>query len=213
MLTIWGRKTSSNVQATLWCVGELGLPYTRHDAGHRYGVTDTAAFRAMNPNGLVPVIQDGDAEPLWETGAILRYLAGRYGADPFWPSEPLARAGVDKWAEWVKVTLAPRFTMPIFWPLVRTAARDRDDDAVARAVDAFVKTLAIAEAQLSRHAYLAGTAFTLADVQFGHILYRYYDLPIARADQPALRAYYDGLTKRPAYREHVMVPYDELRVV
>jgi glutathione S-transferase len=83
MLTVWGRRSSSNVQALMWCIGELGLSYRRHDdAGHIYGVTDTPAFLAMNPNGTVPVLRDGDGQPLWETGAILRYLAGRYGAAP-----------------------------------------------------------------------------------------------------------------------------------
>ena len=104
MLTVWGRKTSSNVQALMWCVGELGLPYNRHDAGHRYGGTDTPAFLSMNPNGTVPVLRDDGGEPLWETGAVLRYLAGRYGVPPFWPAEGSARAQVDKWASGRKST-------------------------------------------------------------------------------------------------------------
>lgn len=212
MLTIWGRKTSSNVQALMWCVGELGLPFHRHDAGHRYVGTDTAAFLAMNPNGTVPVLRDGDDEPLWETGAILRYLAGRYGDAPFWPRAIGRRAQIDKWAEWAKLNVALNFTGPIFWRVVRTAPADRD----AVAIDAAVRTLGawldIAEAQLSRRAFLAGDAFTLADIQFGHVLYRYFDIAIVRPAHPALRRYYDRLTARPAFREHVMVSYEELRV-
>jgi len=212
MLTIWGRKTSSNVQALMWCVGELGLPYERHDAGHRYGGTDTPAFRAMNPNGTVPVLRNGDGEPLWETGAILRYLAACYGAGPFWPGDPVTRAAVDKWAEWAKVNATLAFTAPIFWRVVRTAPADQDAAAIGRAVDAFGRVLDIAEAQLARHAFLAGSAFTLADIQLGHLLFRYYDIPIPRRAHPALRRYYDALTTRPAFREHVMVSYEELRV-
>ncbi len=86
MLKIWGRKTSSNVQALMWCVGELGLEYQRTDLGHIYGGTDTSTFLEMNPNGTIPVLQDGDNAPAWETGAILRYLCNRYGSGPFWPS-------------------------------------------------------------------------------------------------------------------------------
>jgi len=82
-LTVWGRKTSSNVQALMWCIGELGLPYERYDVGHRFGGNDTPEFLAMNPNGTVPVLQDGLNQPIWETGAIRRYLAGRYGDAPF----------------------------------------------------------------------------------------------------------------------------------
>lgn len=89
MLTIWGRKTSSNVQALMWCVGELDLEYQRHDLGHRFGGLDSAAFQALNPNRTIPVLRDGDGAPLWETGAILRYLATRYGNETFWPSDPI----------------------------------------------------------------------------------------------------------------------------
>lgn len=211
MLTIWGRKTSSNVQALMWCVGELGLDHIRHDAGHRHGGTDTPAFLAMNPNGTVPVLRDGDGPPLWETGAILRYLAARHGSGAFWPADPVARADVDRWAEWAKINIAMAFTQPVFWRVVRTPAGARDPAAIRDALDAFETTLRIAEARLSALPFLAGEAFTLADIQFGHVLYRYFDIDIARRPCPAVRAYYRRLAQRPAFREHVMVSYEELR--
>ncbi len=121
MLEIWGRKTSSNVQALMWCVGELGLAFQRHDVGHKYGGNDTPEFLAMNPNGTVPVVRDDGGEPLWETGAILRYLGTRYGDTPFWPNELIRRTRIDKWAEWSKINVALNFTAPIFWRVVRTA--------------------------------------------------------------------------------------------
>ncbi len=134
MLTIWGRKTSSNVQALMWCVGELGLDYLRFDVGHRYGGTDSEAFYQLNPNRTVPVLQDGDNPPLWETGAILRYLASRYADDAFWPGDLLARTEVDRWAEWSKQNIALGFTAPVFWRVVRTPAAERDPQAIAAAV-------------------------------------------------------------------------------
>ena len=212
MLTIWGRTTSSNVQALMWCVGELGLPYLRHAAGHRHGGTDTPAFLAMNPNGTVPVLRDGDDEPLWETGAILRYLATRYGAAPFWPGDPATRAVVDKWAEWSKINVAMAFTGPVFWRVVRTATAQRDPAVITQAVQQLGRTLDIAEARLAASQYLAGDEFTLADIQFGHVLYRYFDIDIARPSHTALRRYYNALATRPPFQEHVMVSYDELRV-
>ena len=213
MLTIWGRKTSSNVQALMWCIGELGLSYERHDAGHRHGGTDTPGFLAMNPNGTVPVLRDGDAEPLWETGAVLRYLAARYGPATFWPVEPLARARIDKWAEWSKINVTLGFTVPIFWAVVRTAPDKRNTAAIAGAVAKLGKILDIAEAQLERSAFLAGETLSLADIQFGHVLYRYFDIAIERPFRPMLRRYYDALATRAAFREHVMVSYEELRVL
>ncbi|MCE8517982.1 glutathione S-transferase [Ruegeria pomeroyi] len=212
MLTIWGRKTSSNVQALMWCVGELNLPHIRHDAGHRYGGLDTPEFGRLNPNRTIPVLQDGTNPPIWETGAILRYLAARYGKDSFWPAEPLRRARVDQWAEWAKLNVAQAFTTPVFWRVVRTAPEERDPDAIKRAVRELEAKLALADTQLSRHTHIAGDAFTLADIQLGHILYRYYDIDIDRAPLPHLQLYYQRLGARPAFRQHVMVSYEELRV-
>jgi glutathione S-transferase len=212
MLEIWGRKTSSNVQALMWCVGELGLAYRRHDVGHKYGGNDSPEFLAMNPNGTVPVLRDDGGEPLWETGAILRYLGTRYGGAPFWPKDLMGRTRIDKWAEWSKINVALNFTAPVFWRVVRTAPRDRDAAAIAAALRLLDASLGIAEIQLTQHAHLADDAFTLADIQFGHVLYRYFDITISRPEHRTLRRYYDRLTERPAFREHVMVSYDELRV-
>lgn len=212
MLTIWGRKTSSNVQALMWCVGELDLRFHRHDAGHRFGGLDTDAFRKLNPNGTIPVLQDGDHPPLWETGAILRYLANAYGGNAFWPRDPVQRAEVDKWAEWAKINVAMDFTVPVFWQVVRTAPAEQDQNAIEQAVAALDSKLALADTRLSENTYLCGPDLTLADIQLGHILYRYYDIAISRAVLPNLRRYYDRLTERPAYQEHVMLSYDELRV-
>jgi glutathione S-transferase len=211
-LTVWGRRTSSNVQALMWCIGELGLEVERHDVGHRFGGNDTPEFLAMNPNGTVPVLRDGDGPPLWETGAILRYLATRYGTETFWPTDPQARAEIDKWAEWAKINVTLGFTGPIFWRVVRTAPSRRDPDAIAKALAGLERLLRIAETQLSAHAFLSGDAFTLADIQFGHVLYRYFDIDISRPRWPQIERYYAALTQRPAFADHVMVSYDDLRV-
>jgi glutathione S-transferase len=213
MLTVWGRKTSSNVQALMWCIGELGLAYNRLDVGHTYGGNDTPEFLAMNPNGTVPVLRDGDAEPLFETGAILRYLAGQYGQAPFWPHDIKARAHIDKWAEWSKINIALNFTSPIFWRVVRTAPKDRDEAAISAAMALLSKYLALANDLLAYTLFLCGNEFTLADIQFGHVLYRYFDIAINRPQHPALWRYYERLSARPAFQEHVMLSYEELRIL
>ena len=213
MIRVWGRKTSSNVQALMWCIGELGLGYERFDIGHKYGGNDTPEFLAMNPNGTVPVIRDGEGQPLWETGAILRYLAEKYGADEFWPKDGERRAQIDKWTEWAKIGVAMNFTAPVFWMVVRTAAKDQDLQALEKSLQNLNKKLVIAEAQIAQQGYLAGNAFSLADIQFGHSLFRYFDIAIERPSYPAIEQYYQKLTQRPAFAEHVMVSYDELRVV
>jgi glutathione S-transferase len=212
MIKVWGRKTSSNVQAVMWSLAELGLACERYDCGHRYGGLDTPEFLAMNPNGTIPVVRDGDGEPLWESSAILRYLANRYGRAPYWPEDLAARTHIDKWAEWSKINIALNFSGPIFWQVVRTPRARRDPSAIKHAIAVLDRYLDIAEKQLTGAPFLCGDDLTLADVQFGHLLYRYFDLEIERRERDGLRSYYERLIRRPAYREHVMVPYDELRV-
>ncbi|MEP0519779.1 MAG: glutathione S-transferase N-terminal domain-containing protein [Hyphomicrobiales bacterium] len=211
MLKLWGRRSSSNVQAVMWCIAELGLECERIDAGLSYGIVDTDEYLMMNPNGTVPTLQDGDNPYLWESGAILRYLVNAYSIDIFWPNDPIERANVDRWAEWAKINIALKFTAPVFWKVVRTAPSKQDPEAIAAALQTLDKQLDIAEAQLSMTHYLAGPELTLADIQFGHCLYRYFDIDIYRKERPVLEAYYKSLTQRQAYREHVMVSYEELR--
>lgn len=211
MLKIWGRKSSSNVQAVMWCIGELEIPYERIDAGFIYGGVDTPDYLSMNPNGTVPTLQDGDNPPLWESAAILRYLADRYGPEEFWPTDTHARADVDKWAEWSKLNIALKFTAPVFWRVVRTPPSKRDTTAIAHALKTLDSFLDIAEARLSSFPYLAGEYFTLADIQLGHCLFRYFDIDIERTEHQNVRRYYDALAKRKAFQEHVMLSYEELR--
>ena len=211
MLTVYGRATSSNVQTVMWGIGELGLACERHDYGHVYGGTDTPEFRAMNPNGLVPVLRDGELV-MFESCAILRYLASRYGGAPFWPADPVARAPIDMWAEWAKTTLIRDFSGPVFWAVVRTAPSKRDPARLAAALGQLDATLDILEAQLARADFVTGDDFTLADIVVGHSLFRYFTIDIPRRERPALSAYYARLGERPAFREHVMVSFEPLRV-
>lgn len=211
MLTIYGRATSSNVQLVMWAVAELGLAHERLDYGHVYGGLDTLFYRAMNPHGKVPTLRDGDLV-MWESMAILRYLGARYGAAPFWPAEPAARARVDMWAEYGKSEMAQAFTLPIFWARVRTAAADRDDAALARAVAKFEALLEPVAAQVAEHGHVAGTDFTAADIAVGHLLYRWFEIDVPRERRPEIEAYYARLQERPAYRTHVMVDFAPLRV-
>ncbi|MCA2013045.1 glutathione S-transferase family protein [Cereibacter sphaeroides] len=211
MLTLWGRADSSNVQAVTWTLAELGLPFERHDIGHRFGGTDTPDYIAMNPNRTVPVLQDGDGPALWESAAIVRYLANRYAPEAFWPADPLARADVDRWAEWAKVNINLPFGGSVFYPMVFQPAEARDDAAIARAMAGITAKLKIAEDRLKTRRWMMGDALTLADIHMGNLLYRYHTLEIDRPALPAISAYYQRLCDRPAYAEHVMVSFDALR--
>ena len=210
MLTVFGRATSSNVQALLWGLEELGLAYERLDYGEAFGGLDTPDFRAMNPHGKIPVLKVGETA-LFETPAILRYLATKHGAETFWPRDPLACARIDMWAEWAKHDVAEAFTGPVFWEAVRKRPDHRDHGVIARNLDYFETQLALAEPRLAETDFLCGDALTLADIQFGHVLYRYFDAGLNKRDLPALARYYDRLVARPTYQRVVMVSYAQLR--
>src|ERR1700692_136372 len=114
---VWGRATSSNVMKVLWALGELGLPFERIDVGGAFGKTDTPDYRAMNPTGLVPTLQEGDFT-LWESNAIVRYLAqGHASGSALWPNEAHARANIDRWMD-AQQTLLNRPMAGVFWGLV-----------------------------------------------------------------------------------------------
>lgn len=210
MLKIWGRANSSNVQAVMWGIAEMGLAHERFDVGHRFGGTTSPEFLAMNPNARVPVLQDGSNPPMFESAAILRYLANTYAPEAFWPADPIARATVDQWAEWAKLNVALAL-IPVFWGVVRTPAAQRNPQTIAQDIADLEKNLAIAEARIAAHPWLVGEDFTLADIAFGTPLFRYYTMDIARKPLPALRRYYERLCSRPAFAKHVMVSYDDLR--
>ena len=210
MITVWGRATSSNVQIVMWALAEIGLECHRIDAGHSFGKVDTPEFRAMNPNGLVPVLIDGDAEPLWESAAIVRYLGAKYGSGTFWPADPLERARVDKWAEWIKTSFGPVFLPGVFWSLLQKP-ENRDAAAFKAAVEKLKPLARMLDARLAEGPYIGGDEPCFADMIVGTLLYRYFTLDFDRADTSNLRDYYDRLVARPAYAEHVMVSYDALR--
>ncbi len=206
MLKIWGRLTSVNVQKVVWCADELGLAYDRIEAGGKYGVVSTPEYRAMNPNGLIPVIDD-DGFVLWESNAIVRYLAGRYGEGapstlpapstppPLWPTDAHTRANADRWMDWQAVSFNPVIG-PAFIQLVRTPVEQRDLAVVEHARVEAEKRLAILDAQLATHAFVAGAAFTMGDIALGCSVDRWYKLPIAREAHPNVERWYQALRER-----------------
>lgn len=209
MLRVWGRRSSSNVQKVMWFVGELGIPHEHIPAGGPYGLVRDEKFKAMNPNGLVPVIQDDDMV-LWESNAIVRYLAARYGRPQFWPDDPGERALADQWMDWAATTFQPSI-VGLFWSYWRTPEKDRNLEAIRGFEGRTARELRLIDAVLGRHRYLVANGFTLADIPSGVHLYRYYTMGISIPKLPHVESWYARLQERPAYREHVMVSYEELR--
>jgi glutathione S-transferase len=201
MLKIWGRSTSSNVQKAMWAVGELGLAYERIDVGGAFGKNKEPAYLAMNPNGLVPTLQDGDYL-LWESNSIVRYLARIHGKGSLEPSEPKAYGLANQWMDWQLSVVGPAI-FACFWGLIRTPAEKRDMAAITASQQKTTEAMAMLDAQLARTAYAAGDAFSMGDIPVGVMAYRFRQLCPERPPMPHLERWYASLQQRKAFKEHV----------
>ncbi|MDR3539109.1 MAG: glutathione S-transferase [Acetobacteraceae bacterium] len=210
MLEVWGRRNSFNVQKVLWLVGELGIEHRHIPAGGSFGRLDEPAFRAMNPHGRVPVIRDGELV-VWESHAILRYLAARYGRPNLWVDDAARRSQIDRWIDWSATSLQPDFLLGVFWGYYRTPEAQHDRPAIARSLRRCAEHFGQLDAVMARQPFLTGETLSLADIPAGTSLYRYYGLDIERPHLPNVEAWYARLQQRPAYREHVMLPFDDLK--
>ncbi|GJD49840.1 Glutathione S-transferase GstB [Methylobacterium crusticola] len=198
MRRLWGRLNSVNVQKAVWGLEELGLAYERVEAGGAFGRVREPAYLALNPNGLVPVLEE-DGYVLWESNAILRYLARGHGAGALWPEGARARGHVDQWLDWQAGTFTPAMR-DVFWQTVRTAPAAQDAAIIARSVAEAEACAAILEAHLRGRAYAVGEDFTAADIALGCAAHRWLHLDVARVERPALRDWYARISARPAAR-------------
>ena len=201
MLKIWGRTNSVNVKKALWAAEELGVRYERVDAGMQFGVVKTPEYRKMNPNSLVPTIDD-DGFVLWESHSIVRYLAAKHGAGTLWPNDLRVRADADRWMDWTH-SFSREFQRPVFWPLVRTPPEKRDLKAIEEACRKCGELLAIPDQSLSKKPYLAGSNFTMGDIPLGCHVQLWMRLSIERPRQPNLEAWFNRLCSRPAFKKIV----------
>ncbi|MGH7826211.1 MAG: glutathione S-transferase family protein [Candidatus Binatia bacterium] len=204
MLKIWGRTDSSNVQKVLWCCGELGLEFERVDWGGKFGGNKDQAYIDMNPNGLVPTIQDGSFT-LWESNSIMRYLVDKYGREKLLPDTPEGRGNANRWMDWQLSTLNPAI-VPLFWTLIRTPEDKRDPSVLKNALEKTVNAWKIVDRHLSKSSYLGGDSLSIGDIPAGVWAYRWFNLPIERPKFDNLDRWYSRLRDRPPYQKHIMLP-------
>jgi glutathione S-transferase len=202
MLKIYGQPNSINVRKVLWLCAELDLPFEREDWGGAFRSVNEPAFRALNPVGMIPVIDD-DGTVVWESNAILRYLAGKTGRTDLLPVDPAARARIEQWMDWQASDFNNTWRV-CFMGLVRRSPAHSDPLAIAASLQQFNAAIGIVDVQLARQGgYIAGPAFTLADIPIGLAVHRWYAVPMdGRPDYRHIAAYYDRLVERPGYRAH-----------
>jgi glutathione S-transferase len=201
MLKILGRNNSSNVQKVMWAVGELAIPHERVDVGGAFGGNKEPAYLAMNPNGLVPTMID-DGFVLWESNAIVRYLAGKHGAGKLEPADARASALANQWMDW-QVSTVGGAILGAFWGLIRTPPEKRDHAAIKESQQKTATVLKMFDDWLAKNAYAAGAAFSMGDIPLGIMGYRFYQLVPEHPPLPNLKRWYDAIAARPAFQKHV----------
>ena len=204
MLTLWGRLSSINVQKVVWALEELGLAYQRNEAGGPFGVVDTPEYRRLNPNGLVPVVEE-DGFVLWESNAIVRYFCAKDGAGGLLPDDLRVCADADRWMDWQATTFTPA-THQAFHGLIRTAPEKRDPAAIAASVAKTEPMAALLDAHLAERPYVTGDAFTMGDIAVGAAAHRWLNLPIERETRPNVEAWYARLKARPGAQQILQLP-------
>jgi glutathione S-transferase len=201
MLKVWGRNTSSNVQKVMWAVTEIGLPVERIDIGGPFGKNREKPYLAMNPNGLVPTIEEEDGFTLWESNSIVRYLAAKHKSR-IEPADLRTRAQAQKWMDWQLTVMAPAIG-PLFMGMVRTPAAERNAKAIE---DSKAKTgyaTRMLDEQLGRTQFLAGDAFSYGDIPIGIMVWRYRELAPERPAFKNVDRWYTAIAARPGFQQHV----------
>jgi glutathione S-transferase len=203
MIKIWGRNTSSNVQKAMWAIGELGLPHERIDIGGPYGQNREPKYLAMNPNGLVPTLEEDNGFLLWESNSVVRYLASRHDKNAVLEPKDLHERGrANQWMDWQLSVVAPAI-FAMFWGMIRTPPEQRDMAAIEASRAKTTETMQILDAQLGKTEYVAGDSFTYGDIPVAIMCYRYRALTPDRPATPHLDRWYAAIDSRPAYKEHV----------
>lgn len=216
MLNIWGRISSINVRKVVWCAQELGLDFQRTEAGGRFGIVRTPEYLALNPNGMVPSIDDGEGAArvtLWESNVIVRYLCARHSAespDALYPAALPARFEAEQWMDWQQTTLNPA-SGGAFRQWIRTATEQRDDAVIARSVSATEPLFALLDAHLATRPYMLGDRFSMADIPVGCEAHRWFGLPPAAYARPAwphVERWFADLKARQAARGVLDLPLE-----
>ena len=204
MLKIWGRANSSNLKKVTWLCEEISLPYERIDAGMSFGVVNTPEYRKLNPNGLVPTIDD-EGFILWESNAIVRYLAAKHTAGTLWPTDLKVRADADRWMDWCTSTLWPAFR-PVFWNLIRTPADKRSQKEIDEGSQKTGELLTRLDGYLAGRKFVAGDQLTIGDIAFGPVVYLVQNVPFDRPKLANYDAWYARISERPAFKKVVALP-------
>lgn len=207
MLKVWGRNNSSNVQKVMWTVGEIGLPHERIDVGGPFGGTKEEPYLSMNPNSVVPTLEEDDGFVLWESNSIVRYLSAKHSAGVLEPADQKTRFSAQRWMDW-QLSVTNAAIIPVFWGLVRTPPEKRDLKAIEEAKAKCYDAMKIMDAQLAKTRFIASDAFSYGDIPIGPFAYRYFRLVPDHPPLPNVERWYKEISARPMFKQHILdIPF------
>ena len=192
------------MRKVVWTAQEVGVAFERTEAGRTFGVVNTSAYTRMNPNALVPTLQDGELV-LWESNVIVRYLCARHAPDVLYPLDLARRFDAERWMDWQQTTLGTA-GREAFVQWFRPPVGQRDDARIAKSVASTEPLLHMLDAHLASRAYMAGDAFTMADIPVACEIHRWFGLPQARPSLPHVERWYGEMLARPGTRGVLDLP-------
>jgi glutathione S-transferase len=198
MLKIWGRISSINVRKVVLAAQWLGIAFERVDAGHEFGIVKTPEYLAMNPNALVPTVED-DGFRLWESNVIVRYLCAKHSMGGLYPSTLEQRFDAERWMDWQQTTLNPA-GRDAFVQSLRTAPDKRQPQLIERSIAATEPLLRMLDRRLAKQAFIAGDAFTMADIPIACEIHRWRGTPVPQVELPHVDRWYAAIRARDAAR-------------
>jgi len=198
MLKIWGRISSINVRKVVLADQWLGIQFERVDAGHEFGIVKTPEYMAMNPNSLVPTIEDGELR-LWESNVVVRYLCAKHSMGGLYPAPLEQRFDAERWMDWQQTTLNPA-GRNAFVQLLRTPVDKRQQKLIEDSITATEPLLFMLDAHLSRQPFMAGDAFTMADIPIACEIHRWRGTPVPQVALPHVDRWYANIRSRDAAR-------------
>lgn len=203
-MIIWGRLNSVNVQKVIWAAGECGVAFERRDAGMHFGINSSDDYKAKNPNGLIPLLEDGETT-IWESHSIIRYLVATYAAGTLWDNDPARRSLADRWMDWT-ATVFNTAIHSAFHQTVRTPLEKRDPALIATSIAQTEAKLALLDAHLANHAFLAGEHFSMAECALGPFIHRWLNMPVERQPHAHVSRWYETIRTRPAAVPALQLP-------
>lgn len=192
MMRVLGRLTSINVRKVVWALDVLDQLYEREDWGLPLRDPKVPEFLSLNPNGTIPVLIVGDFS-MWESNAILLYLADKDGSGRLLPRDLQQRALAMQWLSWQVSDLNPAWMYAVYALLRKVRGYD-DPQQIEASIQRWTARMEVLEGALAKGGpFILGENFSAADIALALSCHRWFQTPFEKVSLPAIEGYYQRL--------------------